>query len=1139
MAPSSSFTFETPSPSNARGTRTRPRNLDPVAASPDDAGSKGGRSLRKRTRIDYSFDRVDEPEESTASKAAPSTTRSVKKRKTDFALPGGEVFDDEPEPRAKRRASEQPAKSASRRAQPRKSTLDPQPFVAEQLEEDVPVQDTIEVGGHHSEVSDESFHQRTNSGSSHTGSAGPLAHMAQDEDDAQHNKSEDAPVSNANGTVIFPDATTETKMEIAPDTTSQTAESHPPKVEVQEPPDVQMPEPVSSEAMSEAKPEPEVKAQSIPEEKPAEESAEVPAEAPMEKAEEVHHDTTETADEPEEKTEERREETSVEMSEEKPTVSPAETPVKQLAETLPEIPAEMPTGELTEKFIEKSTDEDTEKPTEDYIEKPAEEPTEEPTDEPSEEPTDEPSEKPTEEPAEEPIEEPLEETVKDTLEEPVEDPAEEPAEEPSEDPDEKPEQQSAVQLEDTADVEPKETPEEHPEEDVKVVSEENPVQKSEEQPEETPISNRHEKQIKAELRTLLVKEQPPAKSTVEKEENTGPYAYLTPYIEGSKVMYPAIAEEEVAEPEVTHEAPEDLEVIDEVGNEDTPAGTPAATANNSPAPEAEVLPAQPPAKKQYQFKQPRPASDLTSLFDDVDSLNEADLYERLAAVNNVLVAWQEEWVRLRKIVDDEDNAVRYQAEEAAFLQREKMALSKDPDANPVRKDFQVKGIRAPKEDSMVLYARQQDRVMASAYLFEYDDRDSKIGMQDPLAQRRGVGKARLRDRPKQTAKAAEIDDVNPNVVHGKRTRKPTNLFGDVEATSRSSTPVPTQPPPKRRRGRQNGEENGDSHLSFSSQPEPPVEETPKKRGRGGRAKKNNAPTSVPEDPSTENEGQAEPDEVEERPSRKRRRKMFHDEDYTANDSHDHEVITNRSARARRNSRLAEVPTGSFYSTTSIPSTQGPDESRPNTSSSTATASTTVSAYGLREKRQKKFSLDEDDGDFEDNEDQRKPKRTCRVSKKAQANDFADAANHRPEPAPEPTPEPAAAAPKMTKIKIKNFNGNTGSFTSAVPPPTSHPTSVPVSNGPGPVQLSNAHGPPNGNGAPAHGSEAPKDYGSMTKSEKMSASMKARWASGSMSPAVAKRRATLAAKKAAAKTPIPEFHPGAVFQQHRATHPHPQ
>ncbi|KAK8034086.1 hypothetical protein PG993_009081 [Apiospora rasikravindrae] len=1170
MAPSSSFTFETPSPSNTRGTRTRPRNPDPVAASPDDAGSKGGRSLRKRTRIDYSFDQVDDAvEQATASKATPTTTRSLKKRKTDLPL-SGDVFDDESEPRVKRRASEQPAKSANRRAQPRKTTLDPQPFVADQLEEDVPVQDTIEVGGHHSEVSDESFHQRTNSGSSHTGSAGPLSHMIHEEEEEAQEKPEDAPVSNPAHTILPSETKVDTKAKPAPEPTSQTAELHLPKIEAEEPPDVQVQDvgaPVSvSEEKAEGKP------QEILEEEPATGPAETSDEKREEKLEERPEMIEKAQEKPEEKSKERQQETPEEVLEDKPIVKlveqTSETSAEVPAEAPVENPAEIPTDKLTEETAEPAEHSE---PTEsaepaDSAEsadpaEPAEVPSEVPSEVPAEQPTEELTEEPTKEPIKEPTEEPIEEPSKESTKEPTEEHTPDPIEEPLEsseksieEPTENPERQSEEHLEAKSEVKPKEQPEEH-----KVVPEEMPAEKPEDQPEETLLGKPQKKQMKAELKKLLAKEKPAVRSTVEKEEIKGPYAYLTPYIEGSKVMYPALAEEEVAEPEAIHEAPDDVEAVDEVGDEDTPAGTPAATTSNSPAPEAEVLAVQPPAKKQYHFKQPRPASDLTSLFDDLDSLNEVDLYDRLAAVNHVLVAWQEEWVRLRKIVDDEDNAVKYQAEEAAFQQREKMALSKDPDAMPLRKDYQVKGIRAPKEDSTVLYARQQDRVMAAAYLFEYDDRDSKIGMQDPIGQRRGVGKGRLRDRPKQTAKAAEIDDVNPNVVHGKRTRKPTNLFGDMEATSRSSTPVPTQPTTKRRRGRQNGEENGEPHLSFSSQPEPAVEETPKKRGRGGRPKKTNAPTSIPEDPSTENEAQPDPDEVEERPSRKRRRKVFHDEDYVANDSNEQEVTTGRSARARRHSRLTEVPTGSFYSTTSMPSTQGHDETRPNTSSSTATASTTVSTYGLREKRQKKFSLDEDDGDFEANGDQRKPKRVRRTSKKTQVNDFVDAANHRPEPAQEPTPEPAVSAPKLTKIKIKNFNGNTGSFTTAVPPPpTSHPSNVPVGNGPGPVQLNNAQGAPNGNAAPAHGSEAPKDYGSMTKSEKMSASMKgmmiastfyfwvflltfeiARWASGSMSPAVAKRRATLAAKKAAAKTPIPEFHPGAVFQQHRANHPHPQ
>ncbi|KAK8031353.1 hypothetical protein PG990_001087 [Apiospora arundinis] len=1001
MAPSSSFSFETPSPSNSKGTRTRPRNIDPVAASPDDAGSKGGRSLRKRTRIDYSFDQVDD-EVATASKATPTTTRSLKKRKTDFAPPG-EGFDHESENRGKRRASEQPAKSTARRAQPRKTTLDPQPFVAEQLEEDVPVQDTIEVGGHHSEVSDESFHQRTNSGSSHTGSAGPLAHMTQDDQEEAQPKSEDAPIPDAIDTGLPAKAEAGT----TPDPIMQASELPLPKDEVEEPPDVQMLATETSDNMSAGVPK--EKPQDKPEQKPEEQPEEKPTEKPEEELDDRH----------EEKPQEKSEEDPKDSLEEQPAEVSGGNSWRNPKRSLTNCPKRnLKTGLRKEQ------------------------PTEQSTKQPTEQSTKQPTEQSTEQPSPPPLEQPTEQ----------------------------PETQDELQFQEKSEVELNENLEVQSIEKV----EETPIQKTEEKADDKSLYQTQEKPIKTSPKRSSKRspKRSPVKKqrAVEKEENHGPYAYLTPYLEDSKVMYPAALEDETVEPEVTHEVPEDLaafEAVDEAGDEDTPAGTPAATANNSPVPEADIPTIQPPAKKQYQFKQPRAAEELTSLFDDIDSLTEVDLYDRLAAVNHVLVAWQEEWVRMKKIVDDEDNAVKYQAEEAAFLQREKMALSKDPDAMPLRKDYQVRGIRAPKEDSTVLYQRQQDRVMASAYLFEYDDRDSKIGMQDPMGQRRGIGKGRLRDRPKQTAKAAELDDVvNPNVVHGKRTRKPVNLFGDVEAASRSSTPVPTQPPPaKRRRGRPNGEDNGDSHLSFSSQPEAPVEETPKKRGRGGRAKKPNAPTSVPDDPSTDNEAQPDPDEVEERPSRKRRRKAFHDEEYLDHDNNEPEVITGRAARARRNSRLTEVPTGSFYSTTSMPSTQGHDESRPNTSSSTATASTTVSAYGLREKRQKKFSNGENEGGFEDGEEQRKPKRVRRPTKKTQASEVADGANDGPEPVPEPTPEPAIVAPKMTKIKIKNFNGNTGSFTSAVPAPTSHPANVPMSNGPGPVQINHAQGPPNGNGPP--------------------------------------------------------------------------
>ncbi|ORY57819.1 uncharacterized protein BCR38DRAFT_413727 [Pseudomassariella vexata] len=937
---SSSFTFETPSP-NARGTRMRTRHQDDAQPSPDEPGSKGGRSLRKRARIDYtSFDQADD-EEAVEAKSTPLTTRSVKKRKADPTL-HDEDFKEELETRIKRRASEQPQKSTTRRSTARKSTVEPQPPVTEQQEEDVTVHDTIEVGGHHSEPSESSFHhsnQSTSSGAS--------------------------PKNESTANASAPTSTSVPTQITAPEPTAETARK-----------DLQHRKP---QPQLETPPEPEVetKEQEIPKVEVHEEPQQLPAELPTApektKAEEAIHGT----------------QTKFAINQVNPL-------------------------DAAQEAIEPATEQDKVQP-------------------------------------------------------------------------------SNVIL----------------------------------KPNRLLPSSAIFKQSKF----------PPPTKAVE-QDDVGTYAYLTPYIQGARVFYPA-SQTEVepeAEPEAVQEEAVPEETVEDqpdVGDEDTPGGTPGGaedTAVNSPLLDVDVPSVQPCTKKQFAFKQTRSASQFTDLFENPDSLSQSELWERLAAVNRVLVAWQDEYNELRKITDDEDNAQRYQTEEAHFSHKQKMLLSKDPTTNPIRtKDFVVKGIRAAKPDPMVTYARQQDRIMANAYLFDYDDRESKIGLQDPVGQRGGAHKTRLRDRPKQTAKAAEADDVN--VVHGKRPRKAPNLFGDSEAVSRSSTPVPV-PQPRRRRGRPSAadkerekEEAEEQHLDVlpTSQPEPVVEETPKKR-KGGRPRKHPLPPPIPEDDLPTPPAPESVEAEEERPSRKRRRRNAPVQEEPAlpatNGTNGH-ALAGPTTR-RRNSRLAEIPSGSFYSTASVPSTQPHDESRPNTSSSTATESTT-GTYQLREKRQKRFSLGEDEDDFEDEMEQRKPKRVRRTSKKTQVEDFAPVPHTYAPIEPEPQ--------RLPKIKIKNFMPGNGT---AFPPgpgpaPTSAPGAMPVSysinfsqsNSSTPPQLapsqSNGMESQNGsqNGFSENGYEN-KDYSTMTKSEKMSYSMKARWASGSMSPAVAKRRATLAAKKAAAK-----------------------
>ncbi|KAI8962537.1 hypothetical protein F5Y11DRAFT_347366 [Daldinia sp. FL1419] len=713
-------------------------------------------------------------------------------------------------------------------------------------------------------------------------------------------------------------------------------------------------------------------------------------------------------------------------------------------------------------------------------------------------------------------------------------------------------------------------------------------------------------------------------------------SHLTPYISNSFVYYPDYQDDEPelpeaeAEPEIDVEAdpnaeagvipgaeanaeadPEaGLELEPDAANEDVAEviaaeedaaveETPADTAANSPVAEAESSDTQPADMKQFRFRQTRDASEFTDLFKDVKSLTPAELYRRLEVANKALEAWQNEYKELRKLTDDHDNSIRFQREEEAFNRRLKAAVARDPNANPIQKDFVVKGVRAiDTTEPEVAYARQQDRIMASVYGFEYDPRADRVGKQDPIAQRTGLGRhGRLRERPKQTAKAAEAED--PNIVQGKRTRKPPERFNEGEAASRGSTPAPAQ-----RRGRRGAQaQENDEQQQAQSQPQVQVQdnnapsivpetvekEQPKKKGKGGRPRKNPLPapeiqpTPVPEpeheepnpetqpatssrpkaqkktptksqsksgpkakavaepspelniepksEPTSSSKRRAEEVAIEEEQPRKRKRRgptssmaAAEDEQVENNVANSTEPLTPSKSARRTNSRKSDIPSGSFKTVTPkvVNSTSNQtEEPRPPTASSTATAETAVSTsnYQLREKRQRKFTNDINDDDFME---EPKPKRAKRAPKKTQTK--VEDLTPAPEPAPaqqiEPKGPPAPKPPTKIKFKVKN-----------------QPSSAPALSTPplAPLNLAPAHthnatnGSFNGNSISNGftepntpdgeiGGDPNKDYHSMTKSEKMSYSMKARWASGSMDTAVAKRRATLAAKKQSAKQP---------------------
>ncbi|KAH8682226.1 hypothetical protein BX600DRAFT_505837 [Xylariales sp. PMI_506] len=1003
--PSAAMTYETPSPSNARGTRRGARNVDGVIPSPDEAGSKGGRSLRKRARIDYSFGQADEEDtNSIEAKTTPAVSRSIKKRRTDSSILDEDI-DEEFESAIKRRASEQPPRSAIRRNIMRKSTVEPHPFIDNQ-DDDVAVQDTIEVGGHQSErASDSSFHHRRSSGSSpkepetlvHSPYEDQMRELSPLPPSLSNDVTEPSsqPEKEVKSESYHDNAIPNIKDEDVP--FSMLSQDPQPKLPEDQLPEVAMAdtEMLDVEETDAAQPEPELPKAQLNQPQPQEEPPVPPS-------------IRTSADVEEKKKEEENQEG--EKQEEVATI-------------------EMQVTEKEQEIMQQQQEE--------------------------------------------------EEDHEDHEEEEEEDDDDEEAEVKAQEPQpvkaQEPEQVKAQEPEHVKAQEP---------EQVKVQESE---QVKVQEPEQVKVQEKEH----------------------EEEDLNDPFSHLTPYIAGARVYYPATqteAQDGDAEPDTVPDeagAEEAIEEPNEAAEDDTPAaspGGPEETAANSPAPDAsnEVDTPETPAgaiKKQYPFKKTRSAQDFIDLFADIDALPQEELYARLEVASMALASWQNEFNELRKDIDDEDNAARYQQEENAYLHREKMAVSKDPNANPLRKDFIIKGIKAPKPDPIVAYNKQQDRVMANAYLFDYDDRDTKVGQQDPIGQRGGVGKGRLRDRPKQTAKAAEADDGT--VVHGKRARKAPNLFGDTEPASRGSTPVPM--PSRRRRGRQAADENGDGP---SSQPDHAGEDTPRRRGRGGRPRKQHLPAAIPEDlPAGADD--------DDRTSRKRRRK--HNDDDDLGSSFANGSFSSHAASRRRNSRVIDGPSGSFYSTHSMTSNQVDEDARPLTSSSTATASTTVSTYGLREKRQKHFADDDDDDDFEDEEEEPKPKRIRRAPKKVQEQNFAGIpASIIPQ---EGTSLPP---PKIPKIKVKGYTASTTPASGSAS--GSKPGSLPTSSGSTPGQTANGNGNGNGNGLPTTDPLFGKDYGQMTKSEKMSYSMKARWASGSMSPAVAKRRATLAAKKAAAKTP---------------------
>lgn len=442
-----------------------------------------------------------------------------------------------------------------------------------------------------------------------------------------------------------------------------------------------------------------------------------------------------------------------------------------------------------------------------------------------------------------------------------------------------------------------------------------------------------------------------------------------------------------------------------------------ASRNASPEPVIEPI-RKVKARKQFRFTRMRSPTDFVNVLDDYKNMSTEDLFNALEASANALGAWQDEWKKRKLVTEDEDNAVRRRAHDAALMAREARDMAKTNGAISVEKrDFEIKGIRANLVDENKLkhpesnpevYERNQDQVAAQAYGFEWDPRPSMIGRQDPIGQRDGLQNNRLRNRPKLSQRAAEAAVDDPvGVVTGKRTRKPRILSDDSKDASRAPTPLePVKPKQTRRRRKNAGAENFDSDYEAQGAaedstpaqkpeaPEAPPPEQPVRKRRGpkpgAKAAREAAARAAAEKEAAEKAEQealanaeaARDRELygveEEQPqTRKRRRGPAADTLASSFDGAQQQPPPGEGAflqggdaslpapkrqRGRKSAAATqvEIPPNTFYSAgSSVPTnddTVTPTEDfRPSTSSSTSSMHTVGSSYSFRHRPRKNYS----------------------------------------------------------------------------------------------------------------------------------------------------------------------------------------
>ncbi|OTA03322.1 hypothetical protein A9Z42_0037820 [Trichoderma parareesei] len=611
---------------------------------------------------------------------------------------------------------------------------------------------------------------------------------------------------------------------------------------------------------------------------------------------------------------------------------------------------------------------------------------------------------------------------------------------------------------------------------------------------------------------------------------TGKWSHLTPYIEGEYVWYPekkAAQEDEAVANE--YPAADDLEPVVEDNDDvaDAPGtgqpsnalntplrGSPVLdsmdpTAYNSPAAagedgdEVDVSEEVPERSRSYRYRKIRSPEEFIELIKDYENMPTEELAQALHVVTNAMAHWQDEWNVLGQEVDDYENSLRRRAADAKYENRTRNLNQQG--ISWEEPEFVVKGYKAKDKEGMseTRYLQSQDKIMAAAYGFEYDPHPSKIGRQNPETQQAGImtrGRS-LRNQPKPTAKATEADEVT-----GKRQRKPVQLFDPAtQDVSRAATPVPTSRP--RRRKTANGDnDDGQANATpvFNGEPVASEEEattgdTKRRRNRAARSKAAVVPSIVEQlvaaAPAIE-EPAAQTPSKSGRKSRAKQPVKYDDEPvpFPSVEEEERQQEEEKPQQPRKRMLTLKIPKGKNFSEPSSAITDNGD-SRPSTANSESSVHTAESSYSFRPKRQKRFR----DEPEESEEAAAQPPPAKKRNKRNNAAPAAPAQAPTPTPVPTIEDELAATEPIIEADAALGVNGRKIQKIKVV-------RQTPASRKATP----SASVPPAGEEA----EEPQKDYKSMTKSEKMSASMKSRWANGNMAGAVEKRKATLAAKKAA-------------------------